>query len=793
MKRFRLATKLALALVPLGLIALGAGYLLTQNFLDDAAAEERVAAASRVAVDATDLLLAVHAEQSDALAVAFGGEGVNLDARRSTVDAALNRLKASVDRMVPLSSGPASGIASTMVSNTRRVGDLIEDSRSVDPLGPGTEVIHNQIGSNLISVISQSTLFFGDEARAREGAGATSLARAALSSYQQEDLVARYLGGAIDTSYDEFIRQLALMESTTTDWILHADQSSPTVKALNYDGTQTYDRDALSDPASLPTDRDETVGGTAVDIFGRVAESASAAAEAARSEALTVAGLVLGVILVAAIFAVLVGRSMVRRVRSVTRAATGIADVELPKMVDSLRDPQGRLATESATDLELGGRDEVAELARSFSVLHSTLVDVANQQMDTLRRGVSEIFVTLARRNRSLVDRQLALVDQLESDEEDPTILEGYYRIDHIATRMRRNAESLLVLAGTEAPRMWGEPLEMGDVVRAALGEVDDYQRVDVLAVEPARLAGRAVTDVSHLLSELLDNATGFSPPSERVRVAGMFDDDGYVVTVSDNGIGLSETKLAQINQLIEEPPVLGLALDPTLGMYVVARLAKRHGIKVRLVAGVPGITARITIPRQLLEAGDGSDAEPDLPTEVEAVVESEPVVPPSAGDEPARTEQSTTSETDKERYAPIGPLTHRGGARHRVPDDPGELVAESQPASNESPPTPVETPSPAPTVEEPARTVTDRRPVSLPQRETANGALPTRNPGSSFRQDHEAEKSSSVSNRGADGIRDALSGFRVGRDTALGSPPRRTGEAAESDAVDNAEERSEQ
>src|SRR5690606_37032365 len=272
-----------------------------------------------------------------------------------------------------------------------------------------------------------------------------------------------------------------------------------------------------------------------------------------------------------------------------------VADEELPKLVDALANPTGQLEGTIPVELEESGPDEVGELARSFAALHSTLVDVANRQMEILRKGVSEIFVTLARRNGSLVDRQLALIDELEAKEEDPDILDGYYRLDHLATRMRRNAESLLVLAGSESPRMWSEPLEMDDVVRAAISEVDEYQRIDVLALEPALLKGKVVTDLAHLMSELLDNATQFSPPSERVRVTGLFDDHGYVITIADSGLGMSEERMAELNRLIEDPPVLGLALEPTLGMYVVARLAARHGIKVRHVPGVPGSSVRIT------------------------------------------------------------------------------------------------------------------------------------------------------------------------------------------------------
>jgi hypothetical protein len=148
----------------------------------------------------------------------------------------------------------------------------------------------------------------------------------------------------------------------------------------------------------------------------------------------------------------------------------------------------------------------------------------------------------------------------------------------------------------------------MTDVVRAAVSEIDEYQRIEVLALEPARLSGGAVSDVSHLVAELLDNAIQFSPPSEVIRVTGLFDMGGYQLAISDRGVSMSEARMAEMNRILERPPALGLSVEPTLGMYVVAKLADRHGLKVELIRGVPGLTARITIPRDHLEV----DQEPE-------------------------------------------------------------------------------------------------------------------------------------------------------------------------------------
>jgi signal transduction histidine kinase len=234
--------------------------------------------------------------------------------------------------------------------------------------------------------------------------------------------------------------------------------------------------------------------------------------------------------------------------------------------------------------------------------MHRALIDVSARQMESLRVGVSSILVTLARRNSSLVDRQLALLDELEAREDDPETLGGFYQVDHLAARMRRNAESLLVLAGSDSPRVWAKPTDISDVVRAALSEVDEYQRVELLALEPARLYGGAVTDVAHLLAELFENSVQFSPPTEPVRVTGLFDVDGYELSITDRGVGMPDPRLAELNRILERPPALGLSVEPTMGMYVVAKLAHRHGLAVQLVRSVPGITVKVTIPRDRLE-----------------------------------------------------------------------------------------------------------------------------------------------------------------------------------------------
>ena len=305
-----------------------------------------------------------------------------------------------------------------------------------------------------------------------------------------------------------------------------------------------------------------------------------------------------------------IARSIVRRIRLVTAKAAEVADVELPKLVSALADPTGKAALPEVVPIEGAGNDEVGDLAASFTAVQTTLVSVAAEQMTVLRRGVSEIFVTLARRNRSLVDSQLNLLDRLEAEVEDPKTLADYYKIDHLATRMRRNTESLLVLANSDSRRRGSTALGIDDVVRASISEVEDYRRIEVLPMESLAIKGPVVADMSHMLAELLDNAANFSPPSTTVRVAGHFTSDGYLLTISDVGVGMAPDRLQALNVLLEHPPIIGLSVEPTLGLSVVSLLARKHGISVELRAMSPGMSVNVMVPANLYDRRGAPDSD---------------------------------------------------------------------------------------------------------------------------------------------------------------------------------------
>lgn len=435
-----------------------------------------------------------------------------------------------------------------------------------------------------------------------------------------------------------------------------------------------------------------------------------------------VLAIAIGVVVAAVVLATVLmvqrtARSAARDIEKVSAAANKVSHRDLVELLDTLRSPDADLSSITPLDLGIDRDDEIGHLGETLENLHLSLIDVAYRQMEALRQGVSSIFVTLARRNSSLVDRQLALLDEFEDREEDQQTLAGYYQLDHLATRMRRNAESLLVLAGSESPRVWAKATDMADVVRAAVSEVDEYQRIEVLALEPAKLSGGAVSDVSHLLAELLENALQFSPPSEAVRVTGLFVAGGYQLSVSDRGVGISDARVGEINRILDNPPALGLSVEPTLGMYVVAKLAHRHGVDVELLRGVPGITARLTVPRDHLEV-------------VEAPM-------PRHWELPGEDERSPRGPEDHE----LTDAATREYVFKRLKDD-------------EPQPVPVASTSQA-------AEVIDLTSPSM----TEPGELPVRTPGGSFRED--ADSPSVGPGEGAVGLKSALSAFERGRRAA--------------------------
>ncbi|WP_233413781.1 sensor histidine kinase [Nucisporomicrobium flavum] len=327
---------------------------------------------------------------------------------------------------------------------------------------------------------------------------------------------------------------------------------------------------------------------------------------------LGIAGLLGLLALVATILvSVRVGRSIVGRLIRLRREALEMAGERLPTVVKRLQRGEAVDVDVETPPLEYG-RDEIGQLGRAFNEVQRTAVQSAVEEA-AVRRGINEVFLNIARRSQTLLHRQLALLDKMERRETEPQELEDLYRVDHLATRMRRHAEDLVILAGAAPGRGWRNPVPLIDVVRGAISEVEDYKRIDIVSVESSAVLGRAVGDVIHLLAELLENAASFSPPQTRVTVVGQILPNGYAVEIEDRGLGMSADAIAEANRKLLEPPDFDPADSARLGLFVVAQLAARHGIRVSLRASAyAGITAIVLVPGELVTAappGPGAPA----------------------------------------------------------------------------------------------------------------------------------------------------------------------------------------
>ncbi|MET9344412.1 nitrate- and nitrite sensing domain-containing protein [Nonomuraea sp. NPDC003804] len=290
---------------------------------------------------------------------------------------------------------------------------------------------------------------------------------------------------------------------------------------------------------------------------------------------------------------------LVRELAGLRDAATGFAEVRLAGVVDQLRAGGAKPEVEP---LDTGAQTtEVRDIVQAFNSVQSTAVGAAVDQAK-LRDGVRQVFVSLARRNQSLLHRQLLQLDGMQRRTHDPVILDDLFKLDHLTTRMRRHAESLIILSDQTPGRGWRNPVPAVDVLRAAVAEVEEYARVEVPQPPNVAVMGSAVTDVVHLVAELVENATLFSPPQTRVDVRAVGVPEGLQVDIEDRGLGLPEEELRELNARLAEPPEFDLAESDRLGLFVVARLAARHGIRVRLrPSPYGGITATVTLPAALL------------------------------------------------------------------------------------------------------------------------------------------------------------------------------------------------
>lgn len=360
-------------------------------------------------------------------------------------------------------------------------------------------------------------------------------------------------------------------------------------------------------------------------VDNSVAETKQIASDAQRN-ALVNSAIVLVALLLAFVIAGRMARSMSQSMSSLRTAAFDVAQQRLPMLVDQLsRTEPGRVDTR-VQPIPITSRDEIGEVARAFDQVHREAVRLAAEQA-LLRGNVNAIFTNLSRRNQGLIERQLELVTEMENSEADPDQLEKLFRMDHLSTRMRRNGENLLVLAGEEPGRRWTEPVPLVDILRAASSEVEHYERIEISGIPETEIHGQVVNDLVHLLAELLENAASFSSPQSKVRVTATRLPDGrMMIEIHDKGIGLTAEDFADINHKLANPPTVDAAVSQRMGLFVVGRLADRHGIRVQLRPSgeQAGTTSLVMLPDAITHGGGGEES-PEEDFTVSRIVPEQP------------------------------------------------------------------------------------------------------------------------------------------------------------------------
>ncbi|MFB4275350.1 nitrate- and nitrite sensing domain-containing protein [Nonomuraea sp. MTCD27] len=428
-------------------------------------------------------------------------------------------------------------------------------------------------------------------------------------------------------------------------------------------------------------------------------------------------GLGLVAVVASIVLSITTTRQLLAQLKKLRDAAHELSDDRLPGIVERIGRGEEVDVAKEAPSLDFGD-DEIGQVGQAFNTVQRTAVAVAAEQAE-LRRSIRDILLSLARRTQGLVHRQLTVLDVMERRETDPEELKELFRLDHLAIRMRRNAENLIVLSGSSPARTWRRSVPMVDVVRGALAEVEDYTRVTLLPMGDVVLVGRAVGDVIHLLAELIENAVSFSPPYTNVQVSGQLVANGYVIEIEDRGLGMKPEDLDAANERIADPPEFRITGTARLGLYVVSQLARRHEIQVVFKASpYGGTTVVVLLPQELVQLDP--TPEPQDGDGRERLPRRQPAVATAA--RPATAENVRTFPT-RPTAVPAPSVPQQSG-----PQRPDSRPPVSRPPAEPRQPA-VSRPEPAPEPTPEPRPETPAEPEQQPVAEFTPSGLPLRVP----------------------------------------------------------------
>nr|WP_230416052.1 sensor histidine kinase [Micromonospora tarapacensis] len=634
-----------------GLLVLGA--IQTGNALADSTDAERARVLAGTATATVSLVHELERElgETAALRQRGGTSGRQLvDAQRQRVDEATERYRSASTEARRAAPGLGRGLDAV----TEHLGQL--DEARVAALGAGTgDPLYVALVESLLAVADALPAQLRDPElanRAREVAAVA--AQEHLSSLERDLLRAVFLRGTLAPGELAQLGQLrGAQEQRQAEFSRIAGERATGAYTRLIAGSDVSTARRMRDsalnadtePAALATDGDawyvaQSGAIRRFNLLGRelsdeLDRRAVELAADARQRALLTGGSTGALALASLTAAALLAVRTSRRLRRLRVAALTMAHRELPERITAISAGDSGHVDGPASRLTAGisrGRDEIAQVAEAFDTVNRAALRLAGEQAE-LRMDVTRMVEALARRIRTLITRQLRLLDDFEQEETDPDALARLFALDHLAARMRRNGENLLVLAGGEPGRAHDGPHLLADVARGAASEIEEYTRVEI-DVPAAAVHGSAVGNLVHLLAELLENATSYSSPQTPVHVDGRRTVDGVTLRVHDQGIGIGETRLAEINERLRAPAVLSSAAAGSMGLHVVAHLAARHGIRVRLHSAGAGTVAQVEVPEAILTRAEEVTGRPAAGARPAPAAGARPA--PAAGARPA-------------------------------------------------------------------------------------------------------------------------------------------------------------
>ncbi|WP_235876873.1 sensor histidine kinase [Saccharopolyspora terrae] len=646
LRNWRLRYKMAAVLLVPTLAALGVGGVRIYDGLNSQSQMQTIVDQVELAQQTSNLTHELQRERDFAIVLTTsngGSAGTDYEAQGRRVDAAVQQVLA----FDPQVAGFTPEVRFAFQSAEHRIGSLGALRGTVNGgfTSPQTMIAYNSVIDTLLTINNQVANSAANTATAQTARAADSLGQAKEQLARQRSILLsaslrnQFLTGqpdqmrAADARYEaafgEFEaaatqEQRALFAERVAGAAVDRSEQLEQSALIAYDNDQQNQNLGVS-PADWGQEsgqRTDLVREVESDVLDDLHSDAASLADSATWTLIRDSALVALLLIVAFGVATFIARSMLRPLRTLRYSALEIAQQSLPDAINRVTENPGASHQTTVPTVPVYSDEEIGQVARTFDAVHQQALRLAVEQA-MLRNNVNDLFVNLARRSQTLVQRQLALIDRLEQDEQDPDQLSSLFELDHLATRMRRNNENLLILGGTDLTRRTMRPVPLNEVLGAAVSEVEQYARVAVVDAPELALQGRVVNDFVHLVAELLENATVFSNPDTEVTVRTAYRRQQLVIEIRDRGVGIDAGEIDEINERLVRPPEIDVAVSRRMGLFVVGQLARRHNIEVELGnnEGLEGgVTATVRLSGELVVqlTPDGPVPMPDMPRTIQ-------------------------------------------------------------------------------------------------------------------------------------------------------------------------------